>query len=180
MSQTNTVSGVPRLINKDIARKPISKMKNGESAGPLSLVSKMLKTAGDSGVNMIRDLVNQITLGVIHAEWQFTTIVNYYKGKGDPLERGNYRGLKITDHILKIAERIIEKLIKQQVNIDEMQFGFMPGCGAINAIFILRQLQENLAKKEELYVAFVDLRTLGVEEWFSKLILRCIGMLEVI
>lgn len=39
------------------------------------------------------------------------------------LEKGNYRGLKIPDQILKIAVRIIEKLIKQQLDIDEMQFG---------------------------------------------------------
>ena len=31
-----------------------------------------------------------------------------------------------------IAERIIEKFTRQQVDIDEMQFGFMPGCGTRN------------------------------------------------
>ena len=50
-----------------------------------------------------------------------------YKAKGDSLEKGNIRGLKLTDHILKITGRITEKLIRQQVDIDEMQFGFMPG-----------------------------------------------------
>ena len=30
--------------------------------------------------------------------------------------------------------------IKQQVDTDEMQLGFMSGCGAKNASFILRQL----------------------------------------
>ena len=39
-----------------------------------------------------------------------------------------------------------------------MQFGFMPGWGTTNAIFILRQLQEKyLAKNRKLYFAFVDL-----------------------
>ena len=39
-----------------------------------------------------------------------------------------------------------------------MQFGFMSGCGTTNAIFILRQLQDNyFAKKKNLYTAFVDL-----------------------
>ena len=59
--------------------------------------------------------------------------LNFYWGKGDSLERGNYRGVRLTDQTVKIAERIIEKLIKQQVNIDEMQFAFMPGCGTTNA-----------------------------------------------
>ena len=59
-----------------------------------------------------------------------------YKAKGDSLEKGNSRGLKLTDHILKITGRITEKLVRQQVDIDEMQFGFIPGWGIANAIFI--------------------------------------------
>ena len=39
-----------------------------------------------------------------------------------------------------------------------MQFGFMPGRGTTDAIFILIQLQEkHLAKNKKLYFAFVDL-----------------------
>ena len=70
------------------------------------------------------------------------------------LERGNYRGLKLTDLILKISDKIIEKLIRQQVDIDEMQFSFIPACGTATTIFILRQLLEKyLAKKEEFVVS---------------------------
>ena len=54
---------------------------------------------------MITRPSNQIIGGVIPAEWELNTIVNCYKEKGDSLERGNYRGLKLTDQILKIAER---------------------------------------------------------------------------
>ena len=44
------------------------------------------------------------------------------------------------------------------VNIYAMQFGFMPGKGAIDAIFIACQLQERyLEKKKKLYFVFVDL-----------------------
>ena len=39
-----------------------------------------------------------------------------------------------------------------------MQFGFMPGVGTTDAIFLMRQLQEKyLAKRRNLYLAFVDL-----------------------
>ena len=41
--------------------------------------------------------------------------------------------------------------MKQQTNIDETQFGFMPVCENKNAIFILRQLQQKyLAKNKNL------------------------------
>ena len=41
--------------------------------------------------------------------------------------------------------------------IDNMQFGFMPGKGTTDAIFIMRQVQEKLQAKKKLYYAFVDL-----------------------
>ena len=73
------------------------------------------------------------------------------------------------------------------VDINEMQFGFVPGRGTTGAIFISRQLQEKyIAAKKPLYFAFVDLenafdrvprkvlwwamRSLGVEEWAIRVI----------
>ena len=39
-----------------------------------------------------------------------------------------------------------------------MQFGFMPGINTVNAVFILRRMQESyLAKNIKLYIYFVDL-----------------------
>ena len=79
---------------------------------------------------MITDPVNQIILeGAIPTEWELSTIVNRCKEKGSSLDKRNYRGLKITNQILKIARRIIENLIREQVDMDKMQFGFMPGRG---------------------------------------------------
>ena len=63
--------------------------------------------------------------------------------------------MKSTDQILKIAEIIIDKLIWQQLDIDEMQFIFKSVCGTINAILILTQRQEKyLAKQKNLYFVF--------------------------
>ena len=45
------------------------------------------------------------------------------KGKGDAVERGNFRGLKLLDHLMKVFERVIEKYIREAVNIDDKQFG---------------------------------------------------------
>ena len=41
---------------------------------------------------------------------------------------------------------------------DDSQFGFVPGIGTTDAIFVVKQLQENyLAANKRLYMAFVDL-----------------------
>jgi len=37
--------------------------------------------------------------------------------------------------------------IWQQIDIDDMQFGFMKGKGTIDAIFIVRQMQEKFRAK---------------------------------
>ena len=48
----------------------------------------MVKALEEAVVDMITDLVNQIVKeGVVPAEWELSTVVNYYKGKGDSLER---------------------------------------------------------------------------------------------
>jgi len=46
----------------------------------------------------------------------------------------------------------------QQIEIDDMQFGFMKGKGATDAIFMARHMQENFRiKDKKLYFGFVDL-----------------------
>ena len=43
------------------------------------------------------------------------------------------------------------------VSIKDSQFGFVPGRGTTDAVFVVRQLQEYLAANKRLYMAFVDL-----------------------
>jgi hypothetical protein len=79
------------------------------------------------------------------------------KGKGDPMECGLYRAIKLLEHAMKVVERVLEKRIRGQVTIDEMQCGFRPGKGTTDGILIVRQLQEKHKEKKNLYYAFVDL-----------------------
>ena len=70
LSEVGTVYSVHRLINKEIVRESISKMNHGMAAGPSGLVSETVKPAEDAEINMITDLINQITEGVAPAEWK--------------------------------------------------------------------------------------------------------------
>ena len=71
------------------------------------------------------------------------------------------------------------------MDIDELQFRFMQGCGTRvwNTIFILRQLQEKyLAEKKNLFFLFVDLEKafdleLKVVVWWA---LKKLGIEELL
>ena len=91
---------LPRLTDKDMIRDSISNMKNGKATGPTGAVSEMVKTVGEAEVDMITGLVNQIDYKRSSSSRMGTQhFCNCYKGKGDSLERGNYRRLKVIDQI---------------------------------------------------------------------------------
>ena len=63
-------------------------------------------------------------------------------GKG--MSDAHLGGIKLLEHGMKVAERVLERRLRQAVKIDKMQFGFTPGTGTTHAIFIARQLQEKI------------------------------------
>ena len=78
-------------------------------------------------------------------------------GKGDPTECGSYRGIKLLEQAVEVVERIFEDRIRQQIDTDDMQFGFIRGKGTNDTIFIVQQMQKFRAKEKKLYFGFVDL-----------------------
>ena len=58
------------------------------------------------------------------------------------MECSSYRTVKLLEHGMKVLEVVLEKRLRQKVKIDDMQFGSVPGKGAVDAIFMVRQLQE--------------------------------------
>ena len=188
LSEESPVEGPSEPITLEMITKAISKMASDKAAGPSGIVAEMLKPVGEAGAVEVRDLIEDIiSEGCIPTDWQESFIVNLYKGKGDALNRGNYMGLKLIEQVMKVLERVVEGLIRQRVEIDEMQCGFMSGRGTTVAIFIVRQLQEkHLAANKPLYMAFVDLgkafdrvsrdviwwamRKLGIGEWLVRLV----------
>ena len=59
---------------------------------------------------------------------------------------------------MKISEKVLGRRIRALVEFDEVQFGFMPGNGTTNALFLVRRLQEeHRVKNKRMYMCFVDL-----------------------
>ena len=65
--------------------------------------------------------------------------------------------MKLLEHTMKMVERVLEKKILSLVNMNKMQFRFMPGRGTKDVLFILRRMQEEYQDKgKKLYMRFPD------------------------
>ena len=84
--------------------------------------------------------------------------MNCSKNKGDTTQRGNYRGSKLSERIMKVFERVIQQKIREMVDVDAVQSGFLPVKGTADVIFIAHEVEERyLEKKKKLSFAFLDL-----------------------
>ena len=45
----------------------------------------------------------------------------------------NTRGLKLLEHVMEVLERVLERILSQ-VDINNLQFGFMPGRSTTDVI----------------------------------------------
>ena len=83
------------------------------------MITEMLKAAGDVYIDIVTDVMNAIIHGrKVPSDWQVSSIVNSFKGKGEAIERGSYRGLKLLEQVMKVVERNADRLIREQMHID--------------------------------------------------------------
>ena len=131
-------------------------------------------------------LLAELVFGEISKALEESLILNLYKGKGEALDRGNYLGIKLTDQVMKLLDRVLDSSISKMVNRDGMQFEFVPGRGTTDATHLLSASGEVLCHKETTFIAFVNLekafdivqrkilwwtlRSVRVEEWAIRII----------
>ena len=129
-------------VSRKILYRALSKVNCGKVAGPSGIVAVMLQAAGDLGVEIMKQLTETVFQnGVFSGDWEASFILTLQKGKEDAPSRGKYRGLKFTDHVVKLADRVLDPIVRKMVRKDQMQYGFVPGSGTTDAIFTVRQLQ---------------------------------------
>ena len=121
--------------------------------------NEMIIAPGDTGIKVMVKLCQRVLGGrCMLEEWKTSVVVFIFKGKKDVMICGAYRGVKFLEHAMKIVERVLTKRIRCLVNMNKMQFGFMPGRGTIDALFILRRMQEEYQDRgKKLYMCLVNL-----------------------
>ena len=138
------MEGPPIPITTDMVKKAISQMKAGKAQGPSGIVVEMIQAAGDIVASMKCDLVAAIIRdGKVPSDWeQFHCLPLQGKrgciGKGQlPWSQADRAGHEKSWRGLWTASSD-----SCMVSIDDSQFGFVPGRGTTDTIFVVRQLQE--------------------------------------
>ncbi len=78
-------------------------MKRGKAPGPSGVTTDLLKYAGETGVRELRQVFEMIeTEERAPTGWRSSYTLPIYKGKGDALLCGKYRGVKFLRHGMKL------------------------------------------------------------------------------
>ena len=154
----------PEVVNEEVncvsreVKNTLRRMKKGKAVGPDELPVEAWKCMGKMRIEFLIRLFNRLLMGErMPEEWR-SVLIPIYKNKGEAQCCGNYRGIKLMSHTMKVWERIIEARLRDRVEISKQQYGFMPGKGTIDAMFALRMLMEKYMEgQRELHCVFVDL-----------------------
>ena len=86
-----------------------------------------------------------------------SSLVPIFTGKRDPLNPNCSRGIKLLEHAFRLYEKILDGRLREVVDIDKIQHGFMPERGTVDAVFVLRRLSEKFRAENKLFFIFVVL-----------------------
>ena len=87
--------------------KAMGEMKAGKAAGPLEVSVEMIAPSGEIGIGVMVELCQGVLDGRgMPDEWVLSVVVPNFKGKGDAISCGAYRGVKLLQHAIKIERRL--------------------------------------------------------------------------
>ena len=82
-------------------------MKNSKAVGPDELPIEVWKCMGEMEIKFLTRLFNRLLMSeLMPKEWRSSVFIPIYKNKRDTQCCGNYRGIKLRSHTMKVWERI--------------------------------------------------------------------------
>ena len=130
--------GVISSMKHDMFWLALRNTNNGKATGPDNLPIEVWKSLGRTGVNcliFLKEALNKITdEEKFPDEWRKSIFITIYKNKGDIVNYGNYRGIKLMCHSMKLYERVHENRLRNIVSISEEHFVFGKGKSTTDAI----------------------------------------------
>ena len=85
-------------------------MRVGKAAGPSEIVVENAESSWKKGVKTMTKICNHVVReGAMPKEWELSTLMPIYKGKGGTMGCDSYRAIKLLEHGIKILERVLER-----------------------------------------------------------------------
>ena len=141
--ETEVINEEINCVSREEVKNAIRRMKKGKVVRPDELPVEVWKCMGKIGIEFLTRLFNRLLMGEqFPEEGRRSVLIPIHKNKGDAQCCGNYRGIKLISHTMKVWERIIKTRLRDRVEISKQQYGFMPEKGTTDAMFALRMLME--------------------------------------
>ena len=145
--EPEVVSEEVNCVSREEVKNALRRMKKGKAVGPDELPVEVWKCMGEMKIKFLTRLFNRLLMGERMPEkWRRIVLIPIYKNKGDAQCCGNYRGIKLMIHTIKVWERIIETRLRDRVENSKQQYESMPGKGTTDAMFALRMSMEKYRK----------------------------------
>ena len=117
LTQAAVVEGPITQVTREEVKEAVEKTKTGKAAGCSGVrvdLNKVLKELENEKVTKLLEAI--WVEESIPFEWENSETVLIYRKKDDPLDCGNYLGIKLLEHQLKVLECILDQRLRKIIN----------------------------------------------------------------
>ena len=101
--ETEVVKEEVNCVSREEVKNALRRMKKGKAVGPDELPVEVWKCMGKMGIKVLTGLFNRLLVGErMPEEWTRSVFIPIYKNKGDAQCCGNYKGIKLMSHTMKV------------------------------------------------------------------------------
>ncbi|GBM47760.1 Putative protein in type-1 retrotransposable element R1DM, partial [Araneus ventricosus] len=147
----------------------VGEIRSKKAPGPDGLYGDVIKAAFAINPNYLVDLFNCcLERGYFPKRWRTARLVLFNKPKKDDMDPSAFRPICLLDALGKVLDKLVTKrlyfhLLSHQ-HLHSMQFGFMPGKSATDAVLELKSWIHT-ARAEEKHSVFISL---DIQSAFSR------------
>ena len=145
----NAVEGPIESVMREDIMEAWKYLKIGMAPGPIEAYAESIQTIEDAEMRVLMEICRRIPCGKLMSEdWAISVAIPVFRGKVYIIDCGIYSCVKLLEYAMNIAEKALKKEMRKIVTMDDLQFGFLPGKGANDAVFTLWRIQvEYLARR---------------------------------
>jgi hypothetical protein len=147
-------------------KEALEKKKNLKAPGPYGFRVDFLRLVryDETVTRAIANFFNLVLLcAEIPSEWDDVFLFVLYKGKGDPADANNFRGITLKSHFLKLFEAIVCNRLTAWLErgdlIPDEQLAYRHRLSGTDHLYLLNVIVEDaIARGKTLYVGLINLR----------------------